>query len=137
MQQQEKESSSHPAANGHFDVRIADLDPSALDALPLGVIRLDRHGVVTAFNAHEERKTRRSRADVLGRHFFHDVAPCARVQSFHGRFLEGVANRRLDTTFGFVFPFSPGERHVMVTLFYRTADDSVWIVLRDTNIRRA
>ena len=103
-----------------------------LDALPYGVIKLDRRGVVTAFNAHEERASRRTRDQVVGKRFFHDVAPCARVHAFYGRFLEAVETRRLDMTFGFVFPFPHGDRHVLVTLFYQTADDFIWVIVRDT-----
>ena len=71
---------------------------------------------------------------MIGKNFFYEVAPCARVQDFHGRFLAGVEDRELDATFGFVFPFPHGDRYVFVTLFYQGADDSIWVIIRDRDI---
>ncbi len=130
--QQVKESSSNPALRGQFGIHVLGMSPTELDALPYGVIKLDRKGVVLTFNAHEERASHLPRVEVLGKRFFHDVAPCARVREFHGRFLEGVAQRMVDQTFGFVFPFPHGDRHVLVTLFYQAADESIWVIIRDT-----
>ncbi len=109
---------------------VAELPESEIDAQPYGVIRLDREGRVLAFNRYEERLSRKKRGDVLWRNFFNEVAPCTKVKEFYGRFLEGVAARRMNVTFGFVFPFAHGARHVDVSLFYKEADDSVWVIVR-------
>jgi len=129
---EERVSSSRPRVNGTFDVRVMGVTPEDLDAQPVGIIRLDQRGVVLSYNAYEERRARRSRGDVVGKSFFHEIAPCTRVQAFYGRFLEGVARRELDASFGFVFPFPRGDRHVFITHFYQTADDSLWVIIRDT-----
>lgn len=126
-------SSSSPALNGILDIRIEDLAEADLDRLPVGVIRLDRRGVVLSYNAYEERRAGRARQDVIGKDFFHEIAPCTQVSEFHGRFLAGVEAGELDVTFGFVFPFPRGDRHVFVTLFYQSADSSIWVILRDTD----
>lgn len=51
-------------------------DMAALDALPFGVIGLDRSSVVSRYNATEARAAGFSPEQVIGRQFFADVAPC-------------------------------------------------------------
>jgi photoactive yellow protein len=117
-------------ALAELGLRIDDLDASALDEHPFGIIRLDAAGRVLSYNVYEERLARRSRHDVVGKNFFFDVAPCTRVRRFYGRFVDGVARRSLRATFGFVFAFAHGERAVEVTLFYRESEDAVWVLVR-------
>ena len=130
--QEAKEPPSRRIVSGVYGIQILGMAQHDLDALPYGVIKLDRRGVVMTFNAYEERASQKARGEVVGKRFFHEVAPCTQVDGFYDRFLEGVAKRSLNTTFGFAFPLPQGDRHVLVTLFYQTADESVWVVLRDT-----
>ncbi len=117
-----------------FDIGVFNLDERGLDAQPFGIIRLDRNGTVLSYNLYEENQARRKRQDVVGKNFFTDIAPCSRVKKFYGRFLLGVEQRELNTTFGFVFHFPHKTRHVDVSLFYKQAefvrDDSVWVIIR-------
>lgn len=121
---------------GDFELEpwVFDLDERGLDAQPFGIIRLNRNATVLSYNLYEEHHARRKRQDVIGRHFFTDVAPCSRVKRFYGRFLLGVEQRELNTTFDFVFYFPHKTRHVDVSLFYRRAahvrDDVVWVIIR-------
>jgi photoactive yellow protein len=50
------------------------------DNLPLGVVVLDARGTVVIYNQAEERLANRSRAQVMGRDFFIEVAPCMNVR---------------------------------------------------------
>ncbi|MGK4007169.1 PAS domain-containing protein [Sorangium sp. So ce1036] len=119
---------------GELDIGVFNLDERGLDAQPFGIIRLDRNATVLSYNSYEEHHARRKRQDVIGRHFFTEVAPCSRVRRFYGRFLLGVEQRALDATFGFVFYFPHKTRHVDVSLVYRRAahvrDDAIWVILR-------
>lgn len=117
-------------AMAEFDISITDMDEQALDAQPFGIIRLDRDGVVCSYNLYEEGLSRRKRVNVIGKNFFTEVAPCTHVQEFYGRFLAGVHDRSLNATFGFIFDFPHGARHVDVSLFYKQADDSIWVLVR-------
>lgn len=121
---------SRPRADGEFNLRVTDLEEHELDGQPFGIIRLDRAGIVLSYNRYEQGRARRRRESVIGRNFFHDVAPCARVKEFYGRFLDGIASRDLNTTFGFVFAMPEGDRNVDVSLFYKASDDSVWVLIR-------
>lgn len=70
---------------------------------------------------------RGSAAAALGRR---GAAPCTKVKEFYGRFLDAVAARSMNVTFSFVFPFAHGTRYVDVSIYYKTVDDTVWVIVR-------
>jgi len=83
--------------------QLSAMSDGELDRLPFGVIKLDALGKVLAFNVAESELSGFRPADVLGRNFFHDVAPCTRTKKFFGRFQEGVAAGRLNASFEYRF----------------------------------
>jgi photoactive yellow protein len=104
------------------------LTPGELDNLPVGMIQLDREGKVLKFNQTESDLARVAAADALGKSFFDEVAPCTKVQSFYGKFLEGVENRQLQTVFDYVFRFRDGrEKNVVISMFYSATTETVWV----------
>jgi photoactive yellow protein len=106
------------------------LTQEELDELPVGVIQLDRDGTVLQYNETESSLARFSRADVLGRSFFQEIAPCTAVRDFQGRFEEGVARGDLDATFNYRFRFADDRvKDVTITLSYRPHAGVVWVVV--------
>lgn len=87
-----------------------------LDALPVGVVTLDRSGRVVHFNRAEERLARRSRERALGRDFFSEIAPCMDVKELAGLFRDRIGREVLSTSieFSFAYPFLDGPRDVVV-----------------------
>lgn len=112
------------------DLPLDELSRDALDALPFGVVQLDGAGRVMFYSAAESRLSGRSAADVIGRDFFRDVAPCTHLPAFHGRFLEGVRRGRLDERFHFVFSFAPRPVQVEVGMRAAREADRYWITMR-------
>jgi photoactive yellow protein len=115
------------------DRTLPDLDRMSegeLDALPYGVIRLDRDGIVRFFNRAESRESGHPPRAVLGKHFFDAVAPCANLPAYRDR-VEDVMRRagRVDT-FQYIYRL-PGmdPRRVTVTTF-ASAGGGAWIVAR-------
>lgn len=102
-----------------------------LDGLPYGMIQLDATGRILKYNAVESRLASLSQAETIGKQFFTEVAPCTKVQEFHGRFREGVVRESLDTTFQFHFAFKQHPRDVTVRLFYSKRTRSVWVMISD------
>jgi photoactive yellow protein len=92
------------------------IDFATLELLPYGVIVVNAEGVVLFYNRREEEIAGKQRAEVLGRNFFTQVAPCTLVQAFHGRFLEVMAQGLDSAEFHFVFPFVRGPREVQISL---------------------
>jgi photoactive yellow protein len=109
---------------------IESMNEKELDALPHGAIQLDNSGKVLKFNAYEERLAGMIKANVLGRNFFKQVAPCTDVKEFYGRFLDGVAAKKLHCKFRYRFAFKQNPRDVTVTLFYCERDSSVWVFVQ-------
>jgi photoactive yellow protein len=110
--------------------RVENLTAEELDALPFGIIQLDPQGTVLHYNTYESRLARLPKEAAIGRNFFREVAPCTDVREFQGRFLEGVRARQLDVKFRYHFPFRGRPRDVLITLFYSTATDSVFVLVQ-------
>lgn len=98
-------------------LNLPNLSSDELDALAFGVIGLDRDGVVIEYNEREQRLAMRDKADVIGKCFFDEVAPCTKVRNFYGRFLELVEGKGADPAcFEFVFAFTNRETRVRITM---------------------
>ena len=108
--------------------RAEVLTEDELDLLPVGMIQLNRDGTVLKYNQAESHLARCDKQDVLGKNFFDEVAPCTKVRGFHGRFLQGVASRSLNTVFPYEFKFRDGRRkEVVVSMFYSASTETVWV----------
>lgn len=90
-----------------------------IDSLPFGVIVVDRTGTILKYNVYESEMAGFARERVVGRNFFHDVAPCTAIKDFEGRFETFLTSQ--DTSvepFEFIFPFVRGAQRVTI-LFAR------------------
>lgn len=112
---------------------IDRMSPAELDELPFGAIRLDTTGKILAYNMTESKLTGRDPKRVIGRNFFTDVAPCTNVQSFAGRFREGVAKGDMHIIFPYRFDFEMAPRDVTVTLFYSQQTGTAWVFVREAS----
>jgi photoactive yellow protein len=106
---------------------IPGLSKEELDKLPFGVIELNRDGVIISFNQAEEGLSRRSKVDAIGRNFFTEVAPCADVQDFRGRFDEFLTKDSLSENFDYVYYF--GSRAVAVMITFLRVNQQIALVL--------
>jgi len=100
---------------------IFDLPETEVDSLPFGLIAVDADGTIEQYNAYESKMARLPKDRVIGRNFFRDVAPCASVQAFQGRFerfVQGSGDAAESFDFEFRFPF--GRQFVNIT-FVRSA----------------
>jgi photoactive yellow protein len=97
---------------------VSQLSPEELDSLPYGLITLDANGRVLHYNDTESRMVGLPKERVVGRLFFGEVAPCARVREFRGRFEELARDplRVRVQTFDFVFRFANGEQQVTIVM---------------------
>jgi photoactive yellow protein len=107
------------------------LTEDELDTLPVGMIQLDRDGTVLKFNQTESSLARVDKGDAIGKSFFDEVAPCTKVQEFHGKFVEGVASRTLHTVFPYQFRFRDGrQKNVVISMFYSGSTETVWVLVQ-------
>lgn len=107
---------------------VGRLTAHDLDALPFGAIQLELDATVVLYNQAEERLSGRRRADVIGRNFFNDIAPCTRVRRFFGAFQAGVERKVLNEVFDFTFRFPQGTREVRIRMIYsENPKPCVWL----------
>jgi photoactive yellow protein len=101
-----------------------------LDALPVGVIQLDRDGRILRYNAAESRFSGLTADQVIGRDFFREIAPCTRHPDFYGRFREGVEAGHLNALFEYVFEFQHRRMKVWIQMKTGRDPDTVWVFVR-------
>ena len=106
---------------------IPGLAREALDKLPFGLIELNRDGTIIYFNQAEERLSRKDKADVIGLNFFTEVAPCADVKEFHGRFHKFLDSGNLAEPFNYTYYF--GEQAVDVQVTFVRVTQQLGLVL--------
>lgn len=73
--------------------RLAKMSKADIDDLAFGAIQLDSTGTIIQYNETEGAITGRSPAQVIGKNFFKDVAPCTNTPKFKGAFDKVVAER--------------------------------------------
>ena len=87
--------SSSAAPQESIYQKVDLMSETGLDSLPRGAIQLNAQGTVLQYNAYEEKLAGLTKANVVGKNFLEQVAPCTDVQEFYGRFREGVAARQM------------------------------------------
>ncbi len=105
-------------------------NPGRLDSLPFGAILLDRNGRVLKYNAQESALSNRPPSEVLGKHFFNDVAPCAKGAQFQGRFQQAVAAGSVNVMFEYAFDYKMTLTKVRIHLKSTSIDEGVWIFIK-------
>lgn len=103
------------------------MSDAELEALPYGAIRLNREGEVLSVNQTETNMSGASADTYLGRNFFSQVAPCADVKAFAGRFKEFLNSNRRLKEFNFLYRFAAGNIAVRV-IFVRDTGGALLII---------
>lgn len=109
---------------------IHDLTCHDVDALPFGLIVLDREGRVVRYNSYEERLASRERESVLGRSFFSEVAPCAARTDFEETYRRLLEDGGGEADFEFIFRFVTGHRLVRIRMIVDPAREEQLILVR-------
>ena|ERR1043165_5089989 len=107
-----------------------------LDYLPFGAIEVNRAGEVLAFNESEESLSGLLRTEVIGRNFFTDIAPCANVKDFRGRFESFLQGIQLSERFEYTYNFPDGVEEVRIT-FLRVNRECALILSKRTKLESA
>lgn len=112
---------------------IPGLDRDELNKLPFGLIEVNRDGTIISFNQSEEGLSRRSREQAIGRNFFTEIAPCADVKEFHGRFDKFLDSDALSEAFNYIYYF--GAQAVAVQLTFVRVNQQIAFVLSKRTVR--
>jgi photoactive yellow protein len=112
--------------------KIESYTRDEFDALSFGAIKLGKDGIILKYNAYEGRLAGRSPAEVVGKNFFTEVAPCTNVQEFAGRFRDGVDSGKLYATFPYRFLFPGNYVDVEITMMSGNDGQSAWIFVKES-----
>lgn len=109
---------------------IEHLSPVMADKLNFGVVKCDDEGNILLYNKYNynhfaDFKT----ANVIGKNYFTEVAPCANNFIFSGRFKRGATTGELNTLFDYVFTYKLTPTKVRVHL-YRDRKGANWIFVK-------
>lgn len=105
--------------------RLESMDQAALDGLSFGVVGFGPDGATLRYNEVEERNTGLSSSNVLGQHFFHEVAPCMNNYLVAERFWDEPA---LDETIPYVLTFRMKPTKARIRML-RAEDSQVMYLL--------
>ena len=109
---------------------LAKLSPKDIDQLAFGAVQLDGTGKVLAYNAAEAGITGRKAADVIGKNFFREVAPCTNTRKFRGIFDAGVKAGDLNTMFEYLFDYGMAPTKVKIHMKKAISGDTFWIFVK-------
>jgi photoactive yellow protein len=114
--------------------RLPDMDPEALNALSVGLFRVDERGVVEWANEQALRwpDVNVDTPDALvGDHFFKNVAPATANDLFQGRFADGIEAGAMDEHFFYSYVGARAAvTNLMVHLYSSTDSSAHWIGFR-------
>lgn len=106
-----------------------------LDTLPFGVIALDRKGTILRYNLAESRFARLDRAQVIGRDFFREIAPCTATDGFQGHVDRFLGGDEPTFSFEYVFDFRFGAQLVDVELVRPPEPHVVYVCVNRRRLR--
>lgn len=109
---------------------LAKMSAKEVDQLAFGAVQLDAKGTILQYNAAEAGITGRAQAEVIGKNFFRDVAPCTNSPAFKGVFDSGVRNGNLNTMFEYVFDYKMAPTKVKIHMKRAISDDNFWIFVK-------
>ncbi|MEL6977978.1 MAG: photoactive yellow protein [Pseudomonadota bacterium] len=108
---------------------ILQREPQRVEKLPFGAIVLNRQGKIVKYNQAEGLIAGRNPADVIGKDFFNDIAPCAKGKRFHGEFLKFAKTGAVNTMFDYEFEYK--AKPVKVRIHLKAADaETCWLFVK-------
>lgn len=109
---------------------VETLSHADLDRLPLGVMLLQRDGTILRYNATESRFSGLLEAEVLGRNFFTEVAPCTSFSELRSGFETGLDAGGLNAVLYHTFRFPNRDMRVLVQMRAAREPGCGWLFVR-------
>ena len=116
---------------GSQDVdNILSREPQRAEYLPFGAVLLDRQGTIMKYNKAESVIANRNPADVVGKNFFNDIAPCAKGKRFHGEFLKFHQTGQINVMFDYRFAYKGADVGVRIHLKSQPDGQFCWLFVK-------
>ena len=113
-----------------LDNKLAKMSDADIDKLSFGAVLLDRDGKILRYNMAEGEITGRDPAEVMGKNFFNDIAPCTKSPEFFGRFKDGVSSGNLNILFEYRFDHKMTPTKVKVHMKKDLSKDAYWVFVK-------
>ena len=113
-----------------IDNVLGKMSEVEINQLAFGAVQLDAAGKILTYNAAEAGITGRNAANVIGKNFFRDVAPCTDSPAFKGVFDQGVKIGELNTMFEYVFDYNMAATKVKIHMKRAISGDTFWIFVK-------
>lgn len=110
--------------------KLPSLSAAELDALSIGVVKVDDQGVIQMYNKEEGRIGNVNPASVIGKNFFTQVAPCTNNRLFFGKFKEGVSKGSLAFSMPYTFTYKIKPTNVMIQMYRDPNTSSNWVLVK-------
>lgn len=113
--------------------RIPQMTRQQIDALPLGVVRVDDQGFIKLYNRAESGFSGVPVHEAEGQHFFGELAPCTKNRIVFGRFKDGVRSGQLDFRLLYTFTYRMRPTNVQLHLYRDPETKTNWIFVDPVN----
>ncbi len=114
--------------DGDLATTLDALSEAERDALPFGVIGLDREGTVRVYSRPEAEQSGRGARPTVGLPYFDRIAPCMRESGLEGRIHASLAEGTLDLEFGHTGDFDDVSRLLRIRAV--SGRDGVWLAIQ-------
>lgn len=110
--------------------RLPEMSREQLNALDVGVIKVDDEGVIELFSEVETAFSGVRPEAAEGRNFFTRIAPCTNNRLFYGRFKKGVKAGELDHSMPYTYTYKMRPTNVRIRLYRHPETQTNWIITR-------
>lgn len=120
------------ADQGHFPIEdLTHCSKERLDSLPFGLIRTRGDGKIVFYNRLESTYSHLEPTRVIGKNFFHEVAPWTGVKEFAGALEEMRLRKRSGRKeFAFIFRFPTRSMLMTIVMMYQAETDLCTLLVR-------
>ena len=109
---------------------ILSREPNRAEYLAFGAVLLDRQGKIVKYNKAEGLIASRDPAEMIGKDFFNEVAPCAKGKRFHGEFLNFHRTGQVNVMFDYKFAYKGADVGVKIHLKAQPDGQHCWMFVK-------
>ena len=107
---------------------LESLENDAFDELDFGLVKMDRKGNILAYNKWEAQLAANNQAEVIGKNFFTQIAPCTNNFMVSEKF--GLFKDQMDETMDYVFTYRIKPTPVRLRLLAKDSSSHQYLAVQ-------
>jgi photoactive yellow protein len=104
------------------------IDNEGLDKIGFGIVKMDRKGNILAYNKWESQLAANNQAEVIGKNFFTQIAPCTNNFMVSEKF--GLFKDQMDETMDYVFTYRIKPTPVRLRLLAKDSSSHQYLAVQ-------